>query len=123
MAPLSTRTSDLVKRGLHFGGAFNVSRRIMPNSRAVILRYHSVTADADSPLAYIDPGLSVPMDAFDRQMRFVRKRYTPVSLGHILESILEGRRLPPLAVAVTFDDGYRDNYVCALPVLKKHGIP
>src|SRR5262245_58125000 len=115
--------SDIVKRGLHYGGAFAVSRRVARRSRAVILRYHSVAADADSPLAYIDPGLSVPMDAFDRQMRFLRERYNPVSLGHILESILEGRPLPSLAVAVTFDDGYLDNYAYALPVLRKHGIP
>jgi peptidoglycan/xylan/chitin deacetylase (PgdA/CDA1 family) len=117
------RISDIVKRGLHFGGAFAASRRFARRSRAIILRYHSVAADAASPLAYIDPGLSVPMEAFDRQMQFLRDRYNPVSLGHILESILEGRPLPPLAVAVTFDDGYLDNYVCALPVLKKHGIP
>jgi len=117
------RMSDMVKRGLYFGGAFSVSRRLRRRSRAVILRYHSVTPDAETPLAYIDPGLSVPMDAFDRQMRFLRQHYHPVSLGHILESILEGRRLPQLAVAVTFDDGYLDNYACAFPVLKKYSIP
>src|SRR5262249_47242134 len=117
------RMSDVVKRGLYYGGAFNVSRRLHPRSRAVILRYHSVTEDADTPLSYIDPGLSVPVDGFDRQMRLLREHYTPVSLGHILECILEGRALPHLAVAVTFDDGYLDNYRCAFPVLKKYGVP
>jgi peptidoglycan/xylan/chitin deacetylase (PgdA/CDA1 family) len=120
---MRTHFSDTVKRGLHAGGAYTISRRFGRRSTAVILRYHSVAPDAESPLAYIDPGLAVPMEAFDRQMKFLRERYTPVSLGHILEAILEGRGLPPLAVAVTFDDGYRDNYVGAFPILKKYGIP
>ncbi|HEV8439985.1 MAG TPA: polysaccharide deacetylase family protein [Methylomirabilota bacterium] len=112
-----------MKRALHFGGAYGISRRLRRRSSAVILRYHSVAPDEETALAYLDPGLSVPMQAFDQQMRFLREHYTPVSLGHILEALLEGRRLPPLAVAITFDDGYRDNYACAFPVLKKYDIP
>src|SRR5262245_18761465 len=65
MGHVRRRISDWVKRGLHAGGTFHVSRRLQRRSRAVILRYHSVSADVDSPLAYIDPGLSVPMEAFD----------------------------------------------------------
>ena len=122
MAHVRAQLSDAVKRGLHWGGAYGISRRLRQRSSAIILRYHSVTADGESPLTYLDPGLSVPMEAFDRQMKFLRERYTPVSLGHVLEAILEGRRLPPLAVAVTFDNGYRDNYICAFPVLEKYGI-
>jgi peptidoglycan/xylan/chitin deacetylase (PgdA/CDA1 family) len=117
------RLSEGVKRGLYFGGACTLSRRLRRRRSAVILRYHSVAPDGESPLAYIDPGLSVPMEAFDRQMRFLRARYHPVSLGHIVEAVLEGQRLPPLAVAVTFDDGYLDNYACAFPILMKYEIP
>ena len=123
MGFMRTQISDTVKQGLHAGGAFSISRRFGRRSTAVILRYHSVSPDAESPLAYIDPGLAIPMEAFDRQMKFLRERYTPVSLGHILEAILEGRQLPRRAVAVTFDDGYRDNNVGAIPVLKKNCIP
>jgi peptidoglycan/xylan/chitin deacetylase (PgdA/CDA1 family) len=115
--------SDAVKWGLHRGGAFAVTRRLRRSSTAVILRYHSVCEDAGAPLAYIDPGLSVPLGAFDQQMRFLRQRYAPVSLEDIVEAVGGGRPLPPLAVAVTFDDGYRDNHLYAFPVLRKYGIP
>jgi peptidoglycan/xylan/chitin deacetylase (PgdA/CDA1 family) len=117
------RLSDAVKRGLHYGGALAVTRQFRRSGTAVILRYHSVCEDAGSPLPYIDPGLSVPLEGFDRQMRFLRERYAPVSVDDIVEAIGGGRPLPPLAVAVTFDDGYRDNHLYAFPVLRKYGIP
>jgi len=117
------RVSEAVKRGLHYGGAFALSRQFLRKGAAVVLRYHSVAEHAESPLAYIDPGLSVPLEAFDRQMAFLRERYQPVSLEDVVEAVVDGRPLPPLAVAVTFDDGYRDNYLYAFPVLRKYGIP
>ena len=116
------RVSDAVKRGLHHGGVFAVTRRFRRSTTAVILRYHSVCEDAQSPLSYIDPGLSVPLEAFDQQMKFLRQRYNPVSLEDIVETVVDGRPLPPLAVAVTFDDGYRDNHLYAFPVLRRYGI-
>jgi peptidoglycan/xylan/chitin deacetylase (PgdA/CDA1 family) len=108
---------------LYQGGALALSRRLRRQSRAVILRYHSVCEHDASPLAYIDPGLSVTVEGFDRQMRFLRERYTPMSLEDIVEAVADDRPLPPLAVAVTFDDGYRDNHLFAFPVLAKYGIP
>jgi peptidoglycan/xylan/chitin deacetylase (PgdA/CDA1 family) len=115
------RLSDAVTRGLYYSGAFAASRLLRKTS-AVILRYHSVCEHAHSTLSYIDPGLSVPLEAFDHQMKFLRERYVPVSLEDVVDAVCGGRPLPNRAVAVTFDDGYRDNHQYAFPILRKHGI-
>jgi peptidoglycan/xylan/chitin deacetylase (PgdA/CDA1 family) len=47
----------------------------------------------------------------------------PVSLATMLRALDRGERLSPRAVAVTFDDGHRDNYTHAYPVLRDCGIP
>ena len=49
--------------------------------------------------------------------------YTPVSLDAVLDHYLRGAPLPPGAVLLTFDDGYRDNLENALPILRRHGYP
>ncbi len=49
--------------------------------------------------------------------------YQPVSLDSVLEHYLRGAPLPPKAVLLTFDDGYRDNLENALPILRRHGYP
>jgi peptidoglycan/xylan/chitin deacetylase (PgdA/CDA1 family) len=100
-----------------------LARRYRRNHIALILRYHSVGgADGSAPI-HIDPGLCVPAAAFAQQMRFIRERYTPLSLADLYAAIEHDRPFPPGAVAVTFDDGYRDNYSEALPILQQYGIP
>jgi peptidoglycan/xylan/chitin deacetylase (PgdA/CDA1 family) len=120
---IRARLSDGLKRGLYLGGAFAMSRRIRPADTVMILRYHSVADESDGRLDYIDPGLAVAPEGFDRQMRFLRQHYQPVSITDVADAVAQEQPLPPLAVAVTFDDGYRDNYVHAFPILKAHGIP
>lgn len=57
---------------------------------------------------------------FDRQMLFL-KRHFDIAHPEDLEMLQAQRR--GRHVVVTFDDGYRDNYDHAFPVLKAHGIP
>jgi peptidoglycan/xylan/chitin deacetylase (PgdA/CDA1 family) len=51
------------------------------------------------------------------------RNYHVVSLGGILDFLEGKRRLPRKSVAITFDDGYLDNYVNAYPYLKKCHLP
>lgn len=91
-----------------------VARRQRPNFQ--ILTYHRLTA-TDNPFF---PG--VPVDVFDRQVRFLAQHYQVVDLAELLGHLDSGRPIPQDAVAVTFDDGYRDNYELAFPVLQRYGV-
>ncbi|WP_051273423.1 polysaccharide deacetylase family protein [Desulfotruncus alcoholivorax] len=68
--------------------------------------------------------LAVPVKEFDRQMWYLHQRgYQVMSLETILKKLNSGEPLPRKTVAITFDDGYQDNYINALPVLKKYHFP
>ncbi len=81
---------------------------------AVVLTYHSVADPASR--------FSVSPVVFERQVRWLARHRTLVSLTEVVAH-LGGASLPRGAVALTFDDGYRDTLTHALPILKKYGVP
>jgi peptidoglycan/xylan/chitin deacetylase (PgdA/CDA1 family) len=90
--------------------------------RLTVLAYHRIAeltvAEASAPGV-----ASATPQEFARQMDYVRQWYTPIDLDRLLEFVTEGRRLPPRPLLITFDDGYRDNYEIALPILEERRLP
>lgn len=80
-----------------------------------VLMYHSI----DSNKRYV--GMS-PYK-FQRQVEYLRKKYTIVSLNEIMDFVEGKKGLPKKAVAITFDDGYDDNYFVAYPYLRLYDLP
>jgi len=85
-----------------------------------VFMYHSVSPQKN-------PGsdaLAVTPQAFEKQMRFLRERgYNVLPLARMAALVRDKKRLPPHPVVITLDDGYKDNYLYAFPVLKKYGLP
>jgi peptidoglycan/xylan/chitin deacetylase (PgdA/CDA1 family) len=98
--------------------------RLYSNQRTVsrfsrrfqVLAYHKVSPD---PHPFFEP---VEPQAFEEQMQFISSCYRVMALTELIERSRRGEVLER-AVAVTFDDGYRDNYEYAFPILKKYKIP
>jgi len=90
-------------------------RSISGRQKIVVLLYHRVNDD-------MRDSLTVGIEQFDQQMALLRSRYSVVSIADIVtDQIPRNTRRP--VIAVTFDDGYLDNYRHAVPVLLRHGIP
>jgi len=87
------------------------------NQHLSILIYHRVLAQHD-PMSPDQPTIQW----FDAQMRLLRNHFHPLPLLEALERVYAGT-LPARAICVTFDDGYADNELYALPVLKRYHIP
>ena len=84
-----------------------------------IFCYHAVTASG-RPL---DDFCFMPVDRFRAQMKWLRASgYAPLPLKKAADALAAGR-LPRRAVAVTFDDGFRNNVTVALPVLEQFRDP
>jgi peptidoglycan/xylan/chitin deacetylase (PgdA/CDA1 family) len=78
----------------------------------VILLYHSIGIDGPH---------SVPLPLFEQQMKIVAKQFQIVCLRDLPSTITSVHADTNIA-CVTFDDGYRDNYNYAVPVLERLGI-
>jgi peptidoglycan/xylan/chitin deacetylase (PgdA/CDA1 family) len=64
----------------------------------------------------------IPVKRFEEQMQFLTEHFTVCPLGELVQRMKDDE-LPENAIAVTFDDGYRDNYLNAFPVLKRYSVP
>jgi peptidoglycan/xylan/chitin deacetylase (PgdA/CDA1 family) len=89
---------------------------------AIILTYHRVIEKWDRTLDYSQPGMVVTADTFDRQLTFLKKCFDIVPLSSLVNSKFEIRNSKPRCV-ITFDDGWRDNFEIAFPILRKYGVP
>ena len=86
-----------------------------------VLTYHRVAEPGERP--DLDPTLiSATPDVFERQMRMLRRDCAVVGLDDVLRAVETGSGLPPRAVLLTFDDGYDDLAVHAVPTLEALGL-
>ncbi len=88
-------------------------KRKEPSGR--ILIYHRVNDDLDPFFP------SITTQLFEEEMRHLARHYKVVSLGGMLKHFEDGSPEPLLAI--TFDDGYQDNYQNAFPILQRYGLP
>jgi peptidoglycan/xylan/chitin deacetylase (PgdA/CDA1 family) len=91
--------------------------RTRPRDGLRILTYHRVNS------THPRDRLSVHPDAFAAQMDFLaRSGRSVVPVEEALPALRGETALPPDAVALTFDDGFADNFTFAFPVLERHGF-
>lgn len=83
--------------------------------RVLILMYHSVE---DSLWKY-----GVTAKDFKRQMAYIKKYFTVVSLEQVVRYAKGELDLPDKSVAITLDDGYADTYHAVFPIIKKQALP
>lgn len=104
--------------------AASPTRQVAPRTApgVPILMYHYVRVNPD-PKDEIGFGLSVNPDQFAAHMQFLAERgYKVVPMRELNEYVGTGKLPAEKWAVLTFDDGYRDAYTDAWPVLKKLGF-
>jgi peptidoglycan/xylan/chitin deacetylase (PgdA/CDA1 family) len=87
-----------------------------------ILMYHRINVVTPSTPA-ASRGLTVHPDVFARQMTWLKRQgYRTITQRELFEALMCGRPLGPKPIVITFDDGYRDVFFKASPVLKSLGM-
>jgi peptidoglycan/xylan/chitin deacetylase (PgdA/CDA1 family) len=103
------------KRGSSGRAVFPYIKR--RRSRSVqILAYHRINDEHDPFFP------ATPTEVFARQMEYLDSNFSVCPLADLVERMRK-RDIPENAVAITFDDGYRDNYLNAFPILRQLSLP
>lgn len=85
------------------------------HQRIVVLLYHRVSDE-------LRDSLTVGIEQFDAQMEWLARHHQVVSIADIVRGNVPRHNARPV-VAVTFDDGYLDNFENAVPILLRHQVP
>lgn len=114
---------DRAARVLYGTGALGAAMRartLLPLRSVPILTYHHV---CDPGRDYrFDPDVAdVTPAQFRRQLAILTRHFTVIDLPTLARG-LDGAPLPRNPCLITFDDGYRSNYVEALPALRAAGV-
>jgi len=93
-----------------------------PRGSLAVLAYHRVLPRKFTDGVIVEPGMFVHDDTFETHLAVIRKEFDIVNLGEWVRAVQGGQAVPKRACAITFDDGWRDNYQYAFPLLKAAGL-
>jgi peptidoglycan/xylan/chitin deacetylase (PgdA/CDA1 family) len=101
--------------------AHHVIGRVTGRGRdPVVFGYHRVVDDFSTHAEYSIPPMLTGRAMFERHLEWIASRFEVVSLEDVASPRVSRARPP---AAITFDDGYRDVYEQALPLLMRKGLP
>lgn len=88
---------------------------LWPTASVPILAYHQVSEENDI--------YSVTAEQFAEQMEYLSaKGYHAISLEELFAAYEGKATLPSKPIVITFDDGYEDNFLTALPIMEKYNM-
>jgi peptidoglycan/xylan/chitin deacetylase (PgdA/CDA1 family) len=110
----------LAETAVRSGALQRWHRRRPPH--VLVLAYHRVTPDAELAAAAY-PAMHVSTSSFEAQLAALQELYRVVPLPELRALLAGSAPLEAPVAVVTFDDGYRDNYQHALPILVRRQVP
>jgi peptidoglycan/xylan/chitin deacetylase (PgdA/CDA1 family) len=91
--------------------------------RPLVLGYHRVVDDFAAASRADMPAMLTSRAMFERHLDWLGRHFRFVTLDEVGAHVANGVPFSEPVVAITFDDGYRDVYEHAFPILKRKGIP
>ncbi len=114
--------SPILKRVVYPTLAASGYFRSLANSGLAVITYHGVLPRGYTP---IDPGFDgnfITADAFRRQLRLLKRRYTVITPEEMRNWCEHGGEFPPRAALLTCDDGLLNNLTEMVPILQEEGL-
>lgn len=104
--------------------AANAASRDSAVKEPVILVYHSVEPKTDKKQTRLQKQYHVFPETFRAQMQYLKDNgYVPIPMKMYQRYLEQGIEIPKKSVVLTFDDGWKNQYQYAYPILKEFGYP
>jgi peptidoglycan/xylan/chitin deacetylase (PgdA/CDA1 family) len=91
-------------------------------NKLIIFNYHRIR-DNNKPELFDDGLFGPDAERFEQEMKWIKKETRILSEEELIDIIYHKKPIKEICSMITFDDGYRDNFDIAYPILKKLNIP
>ncbi len=114
---------EYIARVLRRLGALGLLERAaaLRGAGIVVLTYHRIAEPGSDP--FYEPVISATPASFRAQVAWLRDHVPLLTLGELIARIETGAPWRGLSAVLTFDDGYRDNFEVAVPILREYQVP
>jgi peptidoglycan/xylan/chitin deacetylase (PgdA/CDA1 family) len=109
---LKGRVKTLLARNSAVRGFATIATKHRPR----IFMYHRFSREPHSEPTVIDAAM------FEWQVREIKQRFLVHTMRDYIRKVRDDGGIPPRTAIITVDDGYRDFYEIAYPILRKHGV-
>jgi peptidoglycan/xylan/chitin deacetylase (PgdA/CDA1 family) len=97
----------------------DIWRKLSPG--VYIFNYHRI---GDPKKTDFDPNVfSCDEEHFAKQVGFLKQRFRIIGIRELVDDVLTNQRVTEPLALITFDDGYRDNFTGAFPILREANVP
>jgi peptidoglycan/xylan/chitin deacetylase (PgdA/CDA1 family) len=122
MKSMSIKT--IIKRRLQqIAAKYGRHTRLYKEPQLLVLMYHRILPKQDPRAVFEEPGMMVTPETFKMHMSIVKQHFEVLPLSQWIKCKKNGEPLPARCCAITFDDGWADNYEYAYPILQELELP
>ena len=107
---------------LYITGLLSLWSKIKLRNKAVVLMYHRVLSEKEILENYSQGGIVVKCETFEKQMNYIKNNFKILSLSEFIEHFQKRIPFKTKSCLITFDDGWKDNFENAYPILRENGI-
>lgn len=113
----------VVSHALYAVGLLQIWQRIVLRRQAVVLMYHRVLTSEERGQTNSHPGIVVDRETFARHMEILTRHFAVLSIEEFADRMEHHIPFDDSSCLITFDDGWRDNFTHALPILQRYSLP
>jgi len=100
-----------------------ILKKVKKEHVAAVVNFHRIIEDNQNGFLFKSHTIHHHVKLFEREMAFINKWFNIISMDELIDQIKKKKNFDKPTMAITFDDGYRDNYTLAYPILKKYDLP
>jgi len=98
------------------------SKGSLPRTSIACLMFHRIAEVQEEEIGPY-PAITISPPAFEAIIAFFSKHFRAIALPELVTHLIHKKPLPSNTFAVTFDDGFVDNWSVAKPILENYGVP